>query len=352
MAKLSDLLSTREITAFQENLPKGKIFSVTGISGMYACIRTETLWCWNSPGCGIAVIETWGASGTVGCNCCCAQSIPSNTGAYSKKTIAVWPESVVFGRPGVPCNGPGISGWSNNACISEGSCLVWEKARDLCGNTNGCICAMGGLGGKNYCACSTNLLSPFCCFVRENYLYTCVGADGCGIICNVCCDENTRNARCACAYGGDINKCGIFGKMEFRACRASCICQFIQHVPFAPGVYSEEGGWLAFHWANDHGAEQWAGSGMGGVGMLMNYNSKSPSGGTPWTSCWSNSRFCTCYESHSCMTYMPYGVASTAATPCPGVRDSGRRGGPGAIRITYRGTDANEEMSHTRFGEI
>jgi hypothetical protein len=350
MAKLSDLLSTREITAFQENLPKGKIFSVTGISGMYACIRTETQWCWNSPGCGVAVIETWGAAGSAFCNCCCAQGIPGNTGAYSKKTIAVWPESVVFGRPGVPCNGN--AGGFGSACVSEGTCLVWEKARDLCGNTNGCICAMGGFGGKTYCNSPSNIIPPYCCFIRENYYYTDIGFAGCGIICNVCCDESARNSRCACGYGGDVNKCGIFGKMEFRGCQSACTCQFIQHVPFSPGIYSEEGGWLAFHWANEHGAENWSGSGQGGVGMLMNYNSKSPSGGTPWTACWRGDRFCNCYETHACQSYMPYGIAATAATPCPGVRDVGRRGGPGAIRITYRGTDANEEMSHTRFGEI
>ena len=319
-------------------------------SGMYACVRTESQWCWNSPGCGIAVIEMWGASGTVGCNCCCTQSIPSNTGAYTKKTIAVFPDSVILGRPGVPCNGPGISGWANNACISEGSCLVWYGARDLCGHTNGCMCAMGGLGGKHYCACSTNLLSPFCCFIREEYYYTEIGFAGCGIICNVCCNEATRTTRCACGYGGDVNKCGIFGKMEFRGCQTSCVCLFIQHVPFAPGVFSEEGGWMAYSWANDHGGEQWSGSGQAGVGMMMNYTSKSPGGGQPWTACWRGDRFCNCYEMSGCQTFMPYGIASTAAISCPGVRDVGRRGGPGAIRVTYRGSGVNEDQQHTCLG--
>ncbi len=50
------------------------------------------------------------------------------------------------------------------------------------------------------------------------------------------------------------------------------------------------------------------------------------------------------------MNYMPYGWGATQATPCPGVRDSGRRGGAGAIRITYRGTAVNEEMC-IRYGE-
>jgi len=60
--------------------------------------------------------------------------------------------------------------------------------------------------------------------------------------------------------------------------------------------------------------------------------------------------FCTCYEMHSSMNYMPYGWGATMATPCPGVRDSGRRGGAGAIRVTYRGTNVNEEMC-IRYGE-
>jgi hypothetical protein len=131
-----------------------------------------------------------------------------------------------------------------------------------------------------------------------------------------------------------------------------CTCLFVQNLPFAPGVYAEEGGYMNFHWVNDHGAEQWAGSGMGGAGMMLNYNSKSPAGGTPWHACWRGDRFCTCYESQGCINYMPYGVPATAGTQCPSVRDSGRRGGAGAIRVTYRGTNVNEEKSHVRFGEI
>ena len=342
MAKLSDLLSTREVTAYQENLPKGKIYSVTGTSGMYACIRSDTQWCWNSPGCGVAVIEMWGASGSSGCVCCCGAGLPGNTGAYSKKTIAVNPCSVIFGRPGVACNGPGPCMGCCPSC-SEASCLVWEKARDLCGNTSGCICAQGGMGGR---AQQQDGGSPYCCFYGLGFCGTLI-CNCCGIICNVC-----NGGWCACGYGGDINKCGIYGKMEFRGGQQNCLCQFIQNLPYAPGVFSEDGGYMNFHWANDHGSEQWAGSGMGAAGMMVNYNSKSPTGGHPWTNCWAANRFCTCYESQGCINYMPYGVPSTAGTPCTNVRDSGRRGGPGAIRVTYRGTNVNEEMSHVRYGEF
>ncbi len=343
MGKLSDLLSTREITAQQENLPKGKIYSVTGQSGMYACIRTEAQWCWNSPGCGIAVIEMWGASGTGSCNCCCSVGLPGNTGAYTKKTISVTPCSVIFGRPGVACNGPG-SGFAFAGC-SEASCLVWEKARDLCGNTNGCMCAQGGVSGRT-CCFGSSWNSPFCCFMSIGFCGTLI-CNGCGIICNV-----QPGLFRACGYGGDINKCGLFSKMEFRGCQPMCTCLFLQQLPFAPGVFSEDGGYMSYHWANDHGAEQWAGSGMGGAGMMINYTSKQPTGGTPWSACWRGDRFCTCYEAHACINYMPYGVPGTAPTPCPDVRDSGRRGGAGAIRVTYRGTNVNEEMAHVRMGEI
>lgn len=341
MAKLSDLLATREVVAFQENLPKGKIFSVSGTSAMYACIRTEFQWCWNSPGCGTATIEMWGAGGTAACQCCCSVSMPGNTGGYTKKTVAVFPCSVFFGRPGVACNGPASF---SNPCISEGSCLVWEKARDLCGNTSGCMCADGGLGGRS-CCFGSSYNSPFCCFANLGYCNTLI-ENGCGIICNV------RPAdHWACGWGGDINRCGVYGKVEFRGCQPMCTCQFNQFVPHPPGQFSEEGGWVVFPTENGHGANQWAGAGMGSVGLLINAHSKSPTGGAPWHNCWSGARFCTCYEHHSCINYMPYGWGATMATPCPDVRDSGRRGGQGVIRITYRGTNVNEEMSHVKYAE-
>lgn len=341
MAKLSDLLSTREITAYQDNLPKGKIFTVTGMAGMYACIRSDSKWCWNSPGCGTATIEIWGAGGSSSCNCCCSTGLPGNTGAYSKKTIAVDLCSIVIGTPGVACNGNANS-FSFAGC-SEAACVVWERARDLCGNTSGCMCAQGGAAGKTCCFDGG---SPYCCFAGVGYCGTLI-CNCCGIICNVC-----PGLFMACGYGGDVNKCGLYSKMEFRGGQQMCLCQFIQYLPYAPGVFSEEGGYMAFHWANDHGAEQWAGSGMGAAGMMLNYNSKSPAGGMPWHACWRGDRFCTCYEHMACMNYMPYGTPATAATPCTNVRDSGRRGGAGAIRITYRGTGVNEEMSHVTMGGI
>jgi len=344
MAKLSDLLSSREITAYQENLPKGKIFTATGLGGMYSCIRTDMQWCWNSPGCGIAVIEVWGAAGSASCNCCCGVGLPGNTGAYLKKTIAVTPCSFVAGRPGVPCNGN--SNFSFTGC-SESSCFVWSDARDLCGNTNGCLCAQGGAAGKSCCFDGG---SPFCAFYCTGYCGTLIvnGANVCcGIICNRC-----PGLMVACAWGGDNNCCGIDGKMEFRGCQHMCTCQFIEYVPYSPAIFAEEGGYLVFPVENDHGDSNWAGAGMGAAGHVLNSSSKSPSGGKPWSACWRGDRFCTCYEHHACMNYMPYGVAASAATVCPGVRDVGRRGGAGAIRITYRGTNPNGEVPKKLGGSL
>ena len=335
MAKLSDLLSSREITAYQENLPKGKVFTVTGMSSMYACIRDDQMgWCWNSPGCGTAVIEVWGAAGTGSCNCCCGVGLPGNTGAYSKKTIAVTPCSVIYGRPGVPCNGPG-SGFSDANC-SEGSCLVWNQARDLCGNTQGCICAAGGKAGKSCCFDGG---SPFCCFLGVGYCGTLI-CNCCGIICNYC-----PGIWVPCGYGGDINCCGCFSKMEFRGAQHMCTCQFVEYVPYSPNIFAEEGGYLIFPIENDGGTTNWSGAGQAAAGHVLNSTSKSPTGGSPYIACWTSDRFCMCYESNSCEPFMPYGVAGTAATVCPGVRDSGRRGGPGAFRITYRGTNVNGEVA-------
>jgi hypothetical protein len=42
---------------------------------------------------------------------------------------------------------------------------------------------------------------------------------------------------------------------------------------------------------------------------------------------------------YGCIPFNSYGVGGIGSYPCPDVRDHGKRGGMGAIRLTYRGTN-------------
>lgn len=332
MAKLSDLLSTREITANQTNLEKGRVYSYTN-TDQYVCHQKSIQFCWQSPGCGTALIEIWGAAGSSSRQCCCAAGLPGNAPAYSKKTIAVFPNSSITSYAGMSCN-------AHTLCFSgcsEATCLVWESARDLCGNRTGCMCAEGGAAGIAYCVGTGDPAYPYCCFVACGLAGTLL-QDACGIVCNYCTNDQLFMP---CGYGGDINKCGCYSKVEFWACRASCVCERVHYVPYAAGIFACDGGYLIGPGEADTDVANWSGAGLPHVASLLEYNSPNPSGGVPFGGgCW-QSRLCGCYESVGCSYILPYGVAGPAPQPCPGVRDHGYRGGSGAIRITYRGTGTN-----------
>ena len=328
MAKLSDLLSTREITANSDGLEKGKVWVITTTS-MFACVRDDSRYCWRSPGCGTLTIEMWGAAGGGARMCCCGFGLPGNAPANTRKTIAVWPDTAICACPGMSCN-------AHSLCF-EGcgvpSYLGWINGRDLCGYSSGCMCAQGGRGGTAFCSTGT---SAYCCFAANGFCNTLLSGN-CGIICNHC-----PGAWLACGYGGDINCCGCISCVAFKGSLPLCPCQQDTYIATAAMVYAENGAHIAYTHDADNEHSQWSGNGFHSQSYAINAASKSPAGGIPWTICYNGHQACGCYETLGCMPLMPYGVPGAGPFPCPDVRDHGKRGGHGAIRLTYKGSNVME----------
>ena len=337
MPKLSDLLSTREIMANQTNLEKGKVWVVTA-SSMYSCVRDESKYCWRSPGCGTLEIEMWGAAGGGSRMCCCGFGLPGNAPAYSRKMLAVWPDSHICACPGISCN-------AHSLCF-EGcgvpAYLMWGKARDLCGFSTGCICTQGGRGGTSFCSTTP---SAYCCFGANGFCVTRLGGDNCAIVCNHC-----SGGFLACGYGGDVNCCGCISCQAFKGCLPSCPCQTTTYLATAPMVFAENGAMIVYTHDDDNEHTQWSGNGYHASAHGINFASKSPSGGIPFTTCYNGQQACGCYESLGCWPFMPYGVPGAGSFPCPEVRDHGKRGGHGAIRLTYRGTGIMDTHDEKKLG--
>jgi hypothetical protein len=117
-------------------------------------------------------------------------------------------------------------------------------------------------------------------------------------------------------------------------------CYVHQFIAFAAGIFAEQGGIIASKPEEDPNYSQWSGSGFMEHMHTLHATSRSPTGGIPWMTCWNGSQACGCYEHFGCQPYSPYGVGGAAPMPCDGVRDHGKRGGHGAIRLTYRGSGA------------
>lgn len=336
MAKLSDLLSTREITANTTNLEKGKVWTVTPTS-MYSCIRSDYMYCWASPGCGTLMIEMWGAAGSGSRMCCCGFGLPGNAPGYTKKTLAVYCGSYICACPGQSC--PAGSLCFDGCGIP--SYLRWGNARDLCGSTNGCMCAQGGRGGISICSTGT---SAYCCYLYCTFCTTQLPNANCAIVCNQC-----PGGMIGCGYGGDINCCGGVSYVAFKGCCPSCPCQTEVFVAVAPGIFAEKGAVMGFTFDDDNEFDQWSGRGYKQTGHALSATSRWPTGGIPHTTCWNGAQSCGCYENTGCAPYVPYGVGGTPPFPCPDVRDHGKRGGMGMIRLTYRGSNWMEQQC-ARFG--
>jgi len=115
-------------------------------------------------------------------------------------------------------------------------------------------------------------------------------------------------------------------------------------------VHAENGANIVFTQDDDNEHTQWSGNGMHAEAHTLNFTSKSPTGGIPWTICYNGMQACGCYDSQGCTLIFPYGVPGNQPWPCPDVRDHGRRGGMGAIRLTYRGSNVNEPQRGQGFG--
>jgi len=112
---ISQLLRQRN-DSLRNNLPEETNLE-TGTIYMYTEGTTYTPYsnqygggfCWNAPCYGCAVIEVWGAGGSAARIACCGFAIPGNSGAYSKKTICVWPKGGITSSTTFTPTGTGVS---------------------------------------------------------------------------------------------------------------------------------------------------------------------------------------------------------------------------------------------------
>jgi len=331
-------------TPYQSMLEKGLIYFFTpGRQGSTSFLNESQCFCWNSPGCGTAIIEIWGASGSGASMCCCGAGLPGNPGAYSRKTVEVFPGSFVCGCTGMSCGNAtsvctsgGLSGQSFRGC-SEGTGICWCT----CSGSASCMCAMGGRGG--WSRCMDGGAGPYCCFgalgfciSRPNLGITM--SNNCGIVCHYCDNGGSPPEWIALAYGGDVNCCGGFSCMTFYCCQPSRPCSWNYHVRTSAGIISEDGVVLTFQGEEDQHHSNSSGGGFHQLLYTLNAAARSPSMGHGMAACWSGHRSCGCYETHGCQPFLPYGVPGTPPSPCSGVRDHAIRGGHGAVRIQYIGT--------------
>jgi len=318
--------------AYQSMLEKGQIYFYTPGTQSYS--GASQCFCWISRGCGTAIVEIWGASGSGALMCCCGAGLPGNPGAYSRRTIEVFPGSYVCGFAGMSC------GNSSTLCFrgcSESTGICWCT----CSGSNNCMCAMGGRGG--FSQCMDGGAGPYCCFGAQGFCISnpstgiTLGA-ACGTVCNYCNNGGNPPSWIALAYGGEVNCCGGFSCMTFYCCQPSRPCSWNYHIRTSAGIISENGVVLTFQGEED---THYANSSGGGIGQLLytlNSAARSPSAGHFMAACWSGHRACGCYETHGCQPFLPYGVPGTPPSPCASVRDHAVRGGHGAVRIQYIGT--------------
>lgn len=301
----------------ETQLEKARIY--TFYPGTDFTTMSSPCFCWVAPCAGIAQIEVWGAGGSTARGCCCGIGTPGNPGAYARKTIKVQAGCYVYGYPGY------TTGDGNTLCFKDcgnATCVTWN------GNfgQSGCICAQGGAGG--WWICSTTP-SGYCCFLANGWCGT-LFTNGCGIICN-----KFSGMWCAQAYGGDVNMPGGNSCVSFYGCLPSCPCLTYNHIALPPYMFADCGGMITYTHDADPGYSKWSGNGLHQIMHNINGISRSPGGGVPWNYCWSGGNGCGCYENEACTSFIPYGVGASPPMVCPDVRDVGRRGGFGMVRIKF-----------------
>ena len=331
MATLSEILGKRTVPAGPEGdsgLEQGRIWVYTPST------RDASLFCnfcWTSPSAGRAVIEVWGAGGSTGRQCCCSGgSLPGNAGAYSKKTIFVEKGSFICGIVGLSCGNANARDYRG---CSQSSCVCWVGR-----SCDGCICAEGGQGGCSRCSTGT---SPYCCLVQRGFCHT-LFTNGCGIVCNwVPLDQSERNSFRGRAFGGDINCCGGISCSTYMHCNPNNYCCAQYHIAIPPGVFAEDGVVVTFQGELDTPHGRCSGGGTHSALHGLAVAGKNPvRGGLYVSGCWSGGvRLCGCYEDMGCLPFFPYGMGGMPVQPRASVRDQPTRGGHGAVRIKFIGTN-------------
>lgn len=333
MASLASIVRSKNsaVEINETNLERGTIFYYT--PGDQRSTNHDQSKCieWKSPGNGTVVVEIWGASGSIGKMCCCGWSLPGNPGAYSKKTLEMSTNDTI-------CMVIGNSCTDDTLCHkgrSEATCICWITTA-----SSGTMVAEGGRGGPHICASGQ---SAYCCAIAyglpgQNFSNIGGafegGSNGCGVICNYVAGE------IATATGGDINKDGGFSCTIISHCNPCCQCHFVGAVRVSPGLVSEEGAttYLTYNCGHGHAKE----SGVGPQMMFMGLSglSRMPTMGTAFSTCWTSGQSCSCYETWTRFQHnFPHGVPAPGEFPCSSVRNWGHRGGPGAVRIQFIGTN-------------
>ena len=123
--------------------------------------------------------------------------------------------------------------------------------------------------------------------------------------------------------------------VSFYGCLPSCPCLTYNHIALPPYMFSDCGGMITYTHDADPGYSKWSGNGLHQIMHNINGISRSPGGGVPWNYCWSGGNGCGCYENEACTSFIPYGVGASPPMVCPDVRDVGRRGGFGMVRIKF-----------------
>jgi len=327
---LSELLQDKLTSAEAKlNLEKGHIFVFSngnveaGYPAMYD--DTSNTVCWHSPGTGQAVIEIWGSGGSAPRMCCCGSGLPGNAAAYSRKIISVDADSYIYGTIGRACR-------NQDLCFkgcSEATCICWIGS-----GQDGCMCAEGGMGGHAYCQTSTTSL--YCCYRNGGFCAENGGLSSyCGYVCNLSASKNWI----ANGYGGDTNCPGRISCLKVYCCGAGTLnirCRLDYFVPAPAGLYGLGCGHMAMITGEEdaHHAPL-PGMALNNITAPMQILGHSPQRGGPPSYCWRSDRQCSCYEQYSCIPYMPIGWGAPGLYMCGDIRDTGARGGSGAMRIRF-----------------
>jgi len=333
MASLSTIVQSRLGTSggAETNLEKGQIYYFTlqnyNNNTHGPCNQCNT---WTAPTNGTAIVEIWGAGGSVGKMCCCGFAMPGNPGAYAKKTIVMSQNETICMNIGESCVNDGLCVKG----ISQPTCVCWITGG---AQGNGTMCAGGGRGGEAFCVSGGSM---FCCatacgYPGQNFATVAGGfsggSSGCGIVCNY------KAGEMATATGGDVNISPQFSCIALSHCNPCCQCHMYGTNAVPPGYVSECGGLVGYAMHCGHHYDRPSGTGMKQFIYALNGHNKAPSVGLPASHCWAAGRMCGCYECNTAATHMvPHGVGGPIATPCSSVRHHGWRGGAGAVRITFK----------------
>lgn len=329
MSKLSEIIGSKsalEPIANNLNIEKGKIWTYN--PGTQNATFFEGI-CWITPQAedgepditGVVEIEIWGAAGSGGRMCCCGFGLPGNPPAYVKKTICVGPASEITGAVGLSC---GNADTLNFRGVSDFTGIVYNGVTE-----SGCLCAEGGRGGTAYCNAGSSSL--FTCFQDEGFSVTEVNA-GCGYVCNFSETEDYI----AQGFGGDVNIDGRFSRIGIFDCNSCCQCCMIAYPRISDTMFSQQGAELEVRIGENEDTAR-----GGGQHVMPYFNAlagitKSPTMGMSYTPCWQGGgRYCSCYESTGRTAFLGTGVPGLSALPCNSIRDSGMRGGHGAVRIRF-----------------